>query len=272
MDTDSGAQAFFTSKLRGIQSLVRAISHRGKLSREDARDFSSYVMVKLIENDYARLRKFKGEASLHTYLTVVIQRLLLDYRRSQLGKWRPSPEARRLGAVAVELEELLWRDGYCFQEAVHSLQVNRGVSLDREALFRLSTLLSLRRSGKPVPLESAEKVFGGASAPAADFEQRELFKALQAAISREIRALSETERLTLRLRFERGLTAREIGAHLDKPPRVVYRDVDRSLKRLRRRLEGSGIERDEVRLVLRSSAREISFPGWLSPAPAPADA
>jgi len=174
----------FSSQLEMIRELIRAISRNGRLAPEDAEDFASFVMVKLIENDYARLRKFKGESSLRTYLTVVIQRLLLDYRAAKLGKWRPSMRARRLGAVAVKLEELLWRDGYTFQEAVHVLQWNWRVALDREALWCLATHLPPRRSGRLVSLESAGELAGSTGAPAADFEDRELSDALQVAISK----------------------------------------------------------------------------------------
>jgi hypothetical protein len=44
-------------------------------------------------------------------------------------------------------------------------------------------------------------------------------RVLQAAISEGMDSrFSETERLALRLRFEGGLTAQEIGAHLDLTP------------------------------------------------------
>ncbi len=261
----------FTSHFGTIRELIRAISRNGRLAGDDGEDFSSYVMLKLIENDYARLRKFKGASSLRTYLTVVIQRLLLDYRSSRLGRWRPSAGARRLGAVAVQLEELLSRDGYSFQEAVHALRWNLGVSLDREGLWHLAARLPQRRAGRFVSFESAGEPAGPARSEADDLEERELSARVEAAMSRGMDSLSETDRLTLELRFERGLTAEEIGARLDLPPKVVYRRVGRSLKQLRKRLEGSGLQASQVRHVLASSWREISVLGRRRGASAPAD-
>jgi RNA polymerase sigma factor for flagellar operon FliA len=40
----------------------------------EADDFASHPKLKLIEDDYAILRKFQGRSSLRTYLTVVIER------------------------------------------------------------------------------------------------------------------------------------------------------------------------------------------------------
>jgi DNA-directed RNA polymerase specialized sigma24 family protein len=141
------------------------------------------------------------------------------------------------------------------------------------ALWCIAAHLPPRRSGRLVSLESTGELAASTRAPAAaDFEDRELSDALQAAISKGMDSLSETERLALRLRFERGLTAKEIAAFLDLPPQAVYRTVDRSLKRLRRHLESKGVRKNHVRRVLASGWRNISFPGRLPTAPAPSDA
>ena len=40
-----------------------------------------------------------------------------DWRNARWGKWRPSAEARRQGALATHLERLMRRDGLTFEEA-----------------------------------------------------------------------------------------------------------------------------------------------------------
>src|SRR5215208_5464467 len=52
-------------------------------------------------------RRFERRSSLPTYVTVVIQRLFLDYRNRLWGKWRPSSDAKRLGPTAMLLERLV---------------------------------------------------------------------------------------------------------------------------------------------------------------------
>ena len=79
---------------------------------------------------------------MRTYLTVVIHRLFLDYRIRLWGKWRPSAEAKRLGAVAIALERLIVRDGWSFEQAVEVLRTNHAVDESRDELYALHVKLS----------------------------------------------------------------------------------------------------------------------------------
>ncbi|MGH8186413.1 MAG: hypothetical protein ACREUC_07605, partial [Steroidobacteraceae bacterium] len=76
------------------------------------------AFLKLIEHDYAVLRRFEGASSLRTYLTVVLHRVLLDQRNREWGRWRPSAAAYRNGPLAVRLERLVTRDGLTPAEAI----------------------------------------------------------------------------------------------------------------------------------------------------------
>jgi RNA polymerase sigma factor (sigma-70 family) len=63
------------------------------------------------------------------------------------------------------------------------------------------------------------------------------------ALDSALRELEPEEQLLLAYRFEEGLSARRIGDLMDFPtPFHVYRQVNRVLKTLRRRLEGMGID------------------------------
>src|SRR5262249_8960179 len=87
----------------------------------------SEVKLRLVEREYEVFRKFQHRSSLRTYLTIVIQRIYLDYRNHLWGKWRPSAEAQRLGHVAVRLETLMARDGFTFDQACEYLRTNEHV-------------------------------------------------------------------------------------------------------------------------------------------------
>ena len=130
-------QEIFESELPLIEELIGRTSSRHRLGEEESEDFFSFVMLKLIENEYGRLRKFKGASSLRTYLTTVLQRLFLDFRCQKWGKWRPSSRARELGETAVLLETLLYRDGFGFQEAEQILRDNHGLCVSTDELRRL---------------------------------------------------------------------------------------------------------------------------------------
>ena len=97
-------QQLLLDNLDLVERLVRFTARRHHLSFTDAEEFASIVRLKLVENDFAILRKFEGRSLLSTYLTVVIERLCHDFSIARWGKWRPSAAARRQGDVAMLLE------------------------------------------------------------------------------------------------------------------------------------------------------------------------
>ena len=79
---------------KAIEESINRVSRRNLLLPDEADDFRGEVMLKLVEDDYKLLRRYSGKGTLKAYLAVVINRLLLDYRRKQWGRWRPSAAAR----------------------------------------------------------------------------------------------------------------------------------------------------------------------------------
>jgi len=70
----------FVDRFMGL--LIHVIQHtaqaRGvRLSGEDRDDLCSEVFLAIIKNDFELLRKFRGDSSLATYLTVVARRLVV---------------------------------------------------------------------------------------------------------------------------------------------------------------------------------------------------
>ena len=60
------------------------------LSSEDVEDIAAEIFLKIVDNDYAVLKKFKGTSSLPTYLTVIARRtcvkeLIKRHREEELG-------------------------------------------------------------------------------------------------------------------------------------------------------------------------------------------
>ena len=100
------------TQLTLLDSVIAAVARVHRLKREDRDDFAQSAHLRLAERRYDVFARFAGRSSLRTFLTVVVTRLLLDWRNGQRGKWRPSAEARRRGTWAVELERLVFRDGY----------------------------------------------------------------------------------------------------------------------------------------------------------------
>src|SRR3954447_11609183 len=124
---DLTPEQFFLGHLKLIEEIVSFCCRRSGFSREEAEDFGGKVKEKLIENDYAVIREFRGRSSPKTYLTTVITNLHKDHRNHLWRKWRASAEGVRLGPVALRLEELLYKEWRSFDEACQILWTNEGV-------------------------------------------------------------------------------------------------------------------------------------------------
>jgi RNA polymerase sigma factor for flagellar operon FliA len=253
----------FLSELATIERIVGWVCARHHVSATDADDIASHVKLRIIEDDYALLRKFQGRSSLRTYLTIVIERLFLDYRITAWGKWRPSAEARRCGEVGMLLERLLMRDGYTLDEAHEQMQTNHGVAIGRADLERLATRLPQR---SPRRLQG-EEALGGvpsrdrpADALLVDEERESAAERVSTTLRQVLEGFDTQDRLILTMRFEDERTVAAIASALRLEQKPLYRRIERLARELRHRLEAAGIDADVVREILESPAVTIGVP------------
>src|SRR5437762_4803377 len=114
-------EVFFLAELQTVERTIRFACRHRCLRHDEADEFESYVKFKLIDDDYAILRKYDRRSSFAAFLSVVVHRLLLDYRIAQWGKWHSSAQARRLGEPAITIETMLVRDHRSIDEALPAL-------------------------------------------------------------------------------------------------------------------------------------------------------
>lgn len=121
----AGAWESFVDRFLGL--VVHVVNHSAqarsiRLSSQDFDDLASDVFLALIKDDFAILRRFRGESSLATYLTVVTRRVvvkellkrksasalseMLDEIRVPLD---PQPSAEQRITDREEVERLLQR-------------------------------------------------------------------------------------------------------------------------------------------------------------------
>src|SRR5688572_12593374 len=124
----------YLQNLQTIERIASYVARRNHLNEDEVREFTQDVSVRLLEDNYAIIRKFRNRSSISTYLTTVIARLFHHWRISQWGKWRPSAEAKRLGDKAVVIERLMTRDGYSFDETVKILTTPGGSQYTRSEI------------------------------------------------------------------------------------------------------------------------------------------
>lgn len=232
-----------------VQRVVEFVCRRNRVVAADAEDFGSYVTLKLLADDSAKLRQFAGRSSIQTYLSVVIERLFLDYRRTSWGKWRPSVQAVRLGPTATLIEQLTVRDGYALEEAYELVTTNHRIVISRAEFDALLAQLPTRQPRRfdsdgvlvDVPATSATPDETLLALETGD-QERQVISALQHAMA----SLTVQDRLVLTMRFRDGRTVAEIAAALGLDQKALYRRVERLLKDLRRQLETDGVDANLV--------------------------
>lgn len=242
--TRTDAEQVFLAHLALIERIIAAVARRHALVGDDADDFASWTRARLIENDYAILQKFENRSSMATYLTVVVANLFRDYRVQQWGRWRPSVAARRLGATAMRLEMLLYRDGHTLAQACELLRSSGLSTLTDRELAELAARLPARMrtmevDAPPPPSAAAEQC---ADTDLWMSEQAEDWSAATGALQRALAALPAEDQVILRLRFWEGFTVADIARTLRLEQKPLYRRLDRDLLRLRELLEADGLD------------------------------
>lgn len=234
------------------ERVIRTVCRRKCQSPDEAEDFSSWALLKLLEDDGAVFRKFRGKSSLSTYLTTVMINLFRDYRVEKWGKWRPSSEARRLGPSAVRLETLLWRDGIGLDEAVEMLRQNFHVAESREQLEQMSARLPQRPPRRFVDQEAVPDL--GVEDRVEDrVRQREASRTasrIERSLATGLHRLSAEDRLILKLWAQDGFTVAAIAQTLGLDQKPLYRRLERLKLELRKQLESNGIGRGEVHEII----------------------
>jgi len=255
-------ETMFVSSLDVVESVIRYVCHRQKLSGADAEEFDSEVKVRLVDHDYEVFQKFQHRSSLRTYLTIVIQRIYLDYRNHLWGKWRPSAEAQRLGPVAVRLETLMARDGFGFDQACEYLRTNEHVAATESDLYGIFVRLPIRTRRAIVgeeEIEAAADSRGAVDDPLLNNQRHVDARRILDALTVAIQSLSDQDRVILRLRFQDGLAVADIARalHLDQKP--LYRRFEILLRQLRAALEAAGVGPAEASELVNRRDVDISL-------------
>jgi RNA polymerase sigma factor for flagellar operon FliA len=237
-------ERLYLDHAEAIEEVLRFTCRRHRHSPDEAEDFASWARLKLVEDDYGILASFEGRSQMHTFLEIVVQRLFLDYRRAQWGRWRPSEEAKRMGPLAVSLETLQ-RDGMTLDDACQWLQAV-DPNLSRQQVEEIAARLPIR---KAKPIEEKHGLRGLLTAPSQEPtpEEEILENEMEAARRRATAALPSLlqqlppqDQLILRLRFAEGMQIVDIAARLHLEAKPLYGRLKRLQGELRREFTARG--------------------------------
>jgi len=238
-----GGEALFLANLERIDGIIAAICRRKGCFGPDADEFGAQVHLKLIDNDYAVLRKFQHKSRLSTYLTAVVTNLFRDERVKRWGKWRSSAQARRLGKEACILEQLVHRDGYSDHEAIEILGRNHQVETSRKELEAVLVQLptrQARRTHDPEAVETLESA-DGPEKRLQDKEHSGRWLSAEAALDAVLETLPKDDALLIKMRFWSGFKVSRIAQVTGQPQRQLYRRFEKLLACLREDLEKRGL-------------------------------
>jgi RNA polymerase sigma factor (sigma-70 family) len=255
-----------------LATIRKAAAHacrRYGFSREEVEDFTQKVELKIWADGCAVLRKHEGRSKLATYLVVVVHRALQDHVDHLWGKWRPSAEAKRRGALAVQLEKLLVRDRYSFSQACQILR-DRGVTATEAELGEIAAHLpqqvprrldrwnaeggaatgvpgGWQEGGSQQPREAVagETADGRLWSKEWAARKQKAYQALGAALE----TLPAEERLIVE-RLREGCSIVQVARSLHLDPTRLYKQRNKIMKTLRLAMERAGISAGDVAEIL----------------------
>jgi len=245
-------EQLYLDNLQLIEKMATHAARRCGFTKEETEDFLSTVKLRLLEDDYAVIRKYKEQSTFATYLNMVVSRLFLDYRNHVWGKWRNSAEAKRLGADACRLEVLLVREGLSFDVACAILRTNEKVTLSPAELAELAGRLPPHNPPRRMHGEEGlDKRSAQAETPEEHLLAQEAArrkKEMLALLRRALQDLPDQDRLIALLRVRFPIVEVAKALHLEQ--KALYRRIEKIFKEVRANLERTGVSAEEIRTIL----------------------
>jgi RNA polymerase sigma factor (sigma-70 family) len=234
-----------------IEAVIAHTCRRSHFSPQDGEDFAGWVWVKLIEDNYCKIREYRGRSSFKTFITIVIRRLLLDYRDHLWGKWRKTAVAIRLGPVAERLETLLVREGYTFDEACQILRTNDKVTLSDLELAELRAQLPPRIPRHVIGeefLQAEPSREPGPDERLLDQERQVTRRRVLMSLQRALDTLPPEDKVLVRMRTE--FSVANIARLRGMDQKRLYRRLEKTYDALRKALERQEVRRQDVEEIL----------------------
>lgn len=222
-----------------LDRVARAVARARRLSPADVDDFAQAVHVRMAERHYDVFTRYEGRASLRTYLTVVVARLLKDWQNHEYGKWRPSSATVRLGAVAVMLDRAVNRDGLPVNEAVQLVATSTG--RPEQEVAALAALVPRRAKRRLVPLDAVGQYDVAHHEPPMDDDASPARAAARRALAQALAAVPRGDARLFVARYLGKTSVATLARAESVDAKALYRRFDRIKKALRARIVAQGV-------------------------------
>lgn len=80
-----------------------------------------YLVNRLEEGEWERVRAFRGDSGFKTFLAVVSRRIFEDFSREKFGRFRPPQWLKKQGVLFVEVFRMLCHERLSVSDVVHTL-------------------------------------------------------------------------------------------------------------------------------------------------------
>ncbi len=259
LEPEVDVERTFLDHLPLVERLASQAARRSGFPPEDVEDCVASLRLKLIDDDYAILRRHRGTSKMSTYLQIVVQHAFQDWRNQKWGRYRPSATAKRLGPLAIQLEQYLIREQLDLEMAIqHVLQRSKEVSGEAlptaRALHQLAAQLPSRLRRTEVGEDALEHQPSPDTASAdrriRDTERRATAEVVYGILKRAMRELEPKQQLILQMFYADGCKGSAIARALGMEQRGLYTHKDRGIRHLRRAFDAEGLTWDSVRDIL----------------------
>ncbi|HYR09453.1 MAG TPA: sigma-70 family RNA polymerase sigma factor [Longimicrobium sp.] len=251
------SEKLFLEHLGWIERVASMACSKAGMWGAEAEDFAGWIRVKLMEDGYAAIQKFRGDATPQTFLATVVVRQFQEYRRQRGGRWRRSAAVERLGPPAGDLEALVYREGYTLEQAGEKLRTSGRTDLTDAELAQLLQKLPWRAPLRPLQVqgdaalntaEGRQRADERIAAEEAEAQRERVLGALRRVMER----LDPEDGMIMRMRFGDGLTVAGVARALNLEQKPLYRRVDKLRAELKAALEDEGVHLSDVHDLLGS--------------------
>lgn len=224
----------------------------------DADELFVHVVDHLKEDDYRRLREFKGRSSIPTYLTTIIGRLVVDIVRQRTGRNRAKERAELHGELGRHVYSLMIKNNHTAVETAEILFTNFSIQSSVDDLRSLHSDL-LGRDTRHQSCSDTETTWGENGEFVViqrNNPEMELMGHTQNVRRRDVLAgliegLSGEERLLMRLRFPLDdniipLDIEQIAVMTGLTTQKADRKLRRILQSCREELLGKGLSLEDL--------------------------